>query len=105
MKIKCMTKYYYVYILTNKRNTVLYTGITSNLVRRIWEHKNKTDRVSEFTKRYNCDVLVYYDYGLSVTDAISREKQIKSWSRKRKIDLINKFNPKLNDLSLDLLKS
>jgi len=93
-----MTKYYYVYILTNKRHTVLYTGVTSDLVRRIWEHKNKTDRVSEFTKKYNCDQLVYYDYGQSINEAIGREKQIKSWSRKRKIDLINKFNLKWKDL-------
>jgi|GEM_PF-266156 len=98
-----MTKYYYVYILTNKRHTVLYTGVTSDLARRIWEHKNKTDRVSEFTKKYNCDKLVYYDYGQSVNEAIGREKQIKSWSRKRKIDLINKFNPEWKDLSEGLL--
>jgi len=59
--------------------------------------------VSEFTKKYNCDKLVYYDYGQSIYEAISREKQIKSWSSKRKIDLINKFNPKWKDLSEELL--
>ncbi|MFA6918713.1 MAG: GIY-YIG nuclease family protein [Patescibacteria group bacterium] len=98
-----MNNHYYIYIVTNQRNTVLYTGVTGNLIVRIWEHKNKTGKVSYFTKKYNVDNLVYYEIGYSINDAIIREKQIKSWSKKRKIDLINKFNPDWKDLYIEMI--
>lgn len=86
----------FIYITTNPRHTVLYTGVTNNLMKRIWEHKNKI--CSGFTSKYNADNLVYYEAADCIDDAIAREKQIKSWSRKKKIDLINKFNPDWKDL-------
>ncbi|GAK52292.1 hypothetical protein U14_03543 [Candidatus Moduliflexus flocculans] len=91
-----MEKQYYVYIVTNKRNTTLYTGVTSNLARRIFEHKQKL--VEGFTKRYNLDKLVYYELFKEVNDAIAREKQIKGGSRQKKIVLIEKVNPEWRDL-------
>lgn len=91
-----MTKYYYVYILTNKNHYVLYTGVTNNLERRLWEHKNGVN--NSFVKKYNCNKLVYYEYSESINDAISREKQIKGGSRRKKLDLINRFNPQWLDL-------
>ena len=87
---------YYVYMLTNKTNKVLYTGITNNLKRRIYEHKNGL--VDGFTKKYNVHKLVYYDYTIDVRSAISREKQIKGWTRAKKDALINGFNPNWQDL-------
>lgn len=93
-------KQYYVYILTNSRHTVLYTGVTNNLQRRVWEHKNKIG--STFTKKYNVDQLVYYETGDDINLAISREKQIKAGSRQDKIDLINSLNPEWKDLSDDI---
>lgn len=90
------SKNYYIYILTNKENGTLYTGITNNLIRRIYEHKNKL--VDGFTKKYSLDKLVYYEACESVENAILREKQIKGGSRKKKLELINKFNKKWNDL-------
>lgn len=89
-------KYYSVYIITNSTNTVLYTGVTGNLLARIYHHKNKT--VSSFSSKYNLNKLVYYEIYEDVNEAIKREKQIKSGSRKKKIDLINKFNPEWDDL-------
>jgi len=91
-----MNKQYYVYILTNKTNRVLYTGITSNLKKRVFEHKQKL--VEGFTKKYNVTKLVYYEIFDDVLKAITREKQIKSGPRKKKIDLINKFNKEWRDL-------
>lgn len=91
-----MIKNYYIYILTNKNNTVLYVGVTNNLTRRIWEHKSKL--IAGFTKKYNVDKLVYYEVLDNPTDAIKREKQLKAGSRKKKLDLINKLNPEWNDL-------
>src|SRR3989344_1571607 len=82
---------YYVYILTNQRNTVLYTGITNNLRRRLYEHR--TNKGYHFTKRYNITKLVLFEEYASVIDAIRREKQIKAGSRKRKEELINAVNP------------
>lgn len=82
------TKEYYVYILSNKMNTTLYVGITNNLTRRIYEHKNKI--IEGFTKKYNINKLVYFEITNDVNIAITREKQLKSGSRKRKIELINK---------------
>jgi len=90
-------KQYCIYIMANKVNTVLYTGVTSNLPRRIYEHKNKV--VEGFTKRYNITKLVYYEIFDDPETAIRREKQIKSGSRKKKIDLIMSMNPEFNDLS------
>ncbi|MBR2616995.1 MAG: GIY-YIG nuclease family protein [Clostridia bacterium] len=90
---------YYVYILTNKMKTVLYTGVTNNLVRRMYEHKNK--RVDGFSKRYNLDTLVYFEMTTDVRSAISREKQIKNLLRRKKEGLINSINPEWKDLSLE----
>ena len=89
-------KQYYVYIATNSRNNVLYTGITNNLDRRIYEHKNKLTK--GFTSKYNINKLVYYEVYDNVADAISREKQIKAGSRQKKIDLIKGENSKFRDL-------
>jgi len=82
--------------MTNKRNGTLYTGVTSNLVKRVYEHKSGA--VSGFTKTYGCKRLVYYECHKNMDSAINREKQIKSGSRKKKIELIEKMNPKWNDL-------
>ena len=87
---------YYVYIMTNKYNKVLYTGITNNLTRRVYEHKNNI--VEGFTLKYKVHKLVYYDYTENVMSAIEREKQIKGWSRCKKIELIESMNPKWEDL-------
>ncbi|PJA37774.1 endonuclease [candidate division WWE3 bacterium CG_4_9_14_3_um_filter_43_9] len=92
-----MSKTYYVYILTNKRHTVFYTGITNNLERRVWEHKQKI--IQGFTKKYNIEKLVYFEVFEDVLEAIRREKQIKGWVRRRKIALIEKMNPEWKDLS------
>jgi len=89
-------KEYFVYIMTNSRRTVLYTGVTNNLTRRVLEHRNGTG--SAFTKRYNVNQLVYFESGDNVNQAIYREKQIKAGSRQDKIDLINKLNPEWKDL-------
>jgi len=91
----------YTYILTNKRNTVLYTGVTSDLIKRVYEHKQKI--VEGFTKKYNVDKLVYYDMFEGIENAIIREKQIKGWVRRRKIELINSVNPDWKDLYNDLV--
>ena len=86
----------YIYILTNSVNTVLYTGVTSNLDRRVLEHKEKA--MEGFTSRYNLNKLVYYEMFQYIEDAIAREKQIKGGSRAKKIALIEKENPEWNDL-------
>jgi len=88
---------YYVYILTNKTNKVLYIGVTNNLVRRIFEHKNKL--AEGFTKKYNLSKLVYYEVTNDIYSALEREKQLKNWHRDWKINLINNFNPVWADLS------
>jgi len=82
--------------MTNKNNTVLYTGMTNNLIRRVYKHKEKI--IDGFTKKYNCTKLVYYEIFNDPYNAITREKQIKAGSRKKKIDLINAMNPEWNDL-------
>ena len=92
-------KQYFVYMLTNKSNKVLYIGVTNNLYRRMFEHKNKM--VDGFTKKYNVTKLVYYEVTSDVSSAISREKQLKNWHRDWKINMINDFNPTWKDLSLD----
>ena len=88
---------YFIYILTNKSNT-LYIGVTNNLRKRLYEHKNKL--VEGFTKKYNLYKLIYFEEYQDVNEAIKREKQIKGWIRKRKIELIKIKNPTFNDLSL-----
>ena len=91
-----MSKEYYVYIMTNKSRT-LYTGVTNDLVRRVYEHKNKL--VPGFTSKYNIRFLVYYEATSSIQSAIEREKQIKGWLRAKKIALIDSMNPEWKDLS------
>ena len=90
----------YIYLLTNKTNKVIYTGVTSNLQKRVYEHKQKF--IDGFTKKYNIDKLVYYEVFDSIEDAIVREKQIKGGSRKDKIKLIGRDNPEYRDLYLEL---
>jgi len=94
-----LARQYYVYILTNNSKT-LYTGVTNNLPRRIYQHKNKL--VEGFTKKYNLTKLVYYEISEGVRSAIAREKQIKGWLRSKKINLIESTNPEWKDLSLEL---
>ena len=90
-----------VYIMTNKNNTVLYVGVSSELKERVYKHKIKHFKTS-FTTKYNADKLVYYEYFSSIEEAIAREKQLKAGSRKKKLDLINAINPEWNDLFDDL---
>jgi putative endonuclease len=87
---------YCVYIMTNEHNTVIYSGVTNNLARRVYEHKNGSGGI--FTKKYNVNKLVYYEVGDNVHAALAREKQIKGGSRKKKIDLVNSVNPEWKDL-------
>ena len=91
-----MDKQCYVYIITNRRNTVLYIGVTNNLIRRIYEHKEKL--VDGFSKKYNVTKLVYYEIFEDIENAISREKQLKAGSRQKKIDLISRMNRGWRDL-------
>jgi putative endonuclease len=91
-------KHYYVYIMTNRSRT-LYTGVTNNLERRVYEHKNKL--VAGFTSKYNITQLVYYEETNDVQEALLREKQIKGWLRSKKIALIESINPQWKDLSLE----
>jgi putative endonuclease len=95
-----MSDQYYVYIMTNRYNTVLYTGVTNNLRKRVYKHKEGTG--SKFTSKYNLTKLVFYEISADVSTAISREKQIKAGSREKKIDLINQMNPDWKDLYDDL---
>jgi putative endonuclease len=90
---------YYVYILTNRKQGVLYTGITNDLERRMYEHKNKL--IPGFTSKYNLKKLVFFEETIDVNSAIAREKQIKSWLRKKKVALIESINPEWRDLSED----
>jgi len=93
-------KQYYVYIMTNQRNTALYTGVTNDLIRRAYEHREKL--VDGFTKKYNLTRLVYYEVFENVEHAISREKQIKGGSRKKKLQLVNAMNGVWKDLYEEL---
>ena len=92
-------KTYYVYILTNYSNNVMYIGVTNDLQRRLYEHKNKL--IEGFTKQYNVHKLVYYEYTTDVKAAISREKQLKGWRREKKNHLVKTVNPQWRDLSED----
>ena len=96
--LKNMRKSYYVYILTNNSGT-LYIGITSDLIKRIWQHKNKI--VKGFTEKYNISKLIYYEEYSDPENAILREKQLKKWNRHKKIELIKKVNSKFEELSLE----
>ena len=96
-----MIKQGYVYILFNKRNGTLYIGVTSDIIKRIYEHKNQL--VEGFTKKYNIDKLGYYEVHCNITSAIEREKQLKSGSRKSKITLIEKNNPNWDDLYYSII--
>jgi len=89
-------KSYYVYIMTNKNNSVLYTGVTNDLKRRVYEHREKL--VEGFTRRYNVTKLVCFETCGDIEVAIAREKQIKGWSRRRKVELINSMNEDWRDL-------
>ncbi len=93
---------YCVYIMTNVNNTVLYTGVTNNLERRVYEHKHGLG--SSFTKKYNLHKLLYFEVSDNVHFAIEREKQIKGGSRNKKIELINGLNPNWKDLSEDIFR-
>ena len=93
-------KEYCVYIMTNDVNTVLYTGVTNDLVRRVYEHQ--TNAVKGFTSRYKLHKLVYFEVTNDINAAIQREKQIKGGSRQKKIDLVNAMNPEWRDLTEDL---
>ncbi|TET99065.1 MAG: GIY-YIG nuclease family protein [Anaerolineales bacterium] len=95
-----MNKKYYVYIMTNKSNSTLYTGVTSDLKRRIYEHREGFG--GGFTKKYAIKKLIYYEITTDVHSALAREKQIKAGSRKRKVDLINSFNSEWKDLYNEL---
>lgn len=96
-------KQYYVYMLTNRWKNVLYTGVTNSLEKRVWQHKNKA--IPGFTKKYNCDRLVYFEQYNEIDQAIAREKQIKGWIRAKKNALIAAHNPEWNDLAEDWFRS
>jgi putative endonuclease len=94
-------KEYYVYILASQRNGTLYIGVTNNLPRRIWEHKQNL--VEGFTKKYNVHILVWFELTSSIESAIEREKQLKHWNRKWKLRLIEESNPHWEDLCDNLI--
>lgn len=93
-------KAYYVYILASQRNGTLYTGVTSDLVKRVYEHKSKN--VDGFTQKYDVDQLVYFEQYVTAEEAIIREKRIKEWKRAWKLELIEKDNPDWRDLYTDI---
>ena len=95
-----MDRSYYVYLITNWNNRVIYTGVTNNLARRIYEHKNKL--AEGFSKKYNISKLVYFEQTNDVSAAIAREKEIKKWRREKKNNLVNSANPEWKDLSKEL---
>lgn len=93
-------KTYYIYILTNRNRTVLYVGITSDLPKRLYQHHIQPK--GSFTSQYNCHILVYFESFGEPRDAITREKQLKGWRREKKLNLIKKINPNLEDISIRL---
>jgi putative endonuclease len=95
-------KNYYVYILTNKPNGVLYIGVTNELIKRVWQHRNKF--VKGFTQKYNADKLVYYELFNDINEAILRETRLKTWKREWKVELIEKDNPQWIDLYIEMSK-
>ncbi len=96
-----MAKQFYVYILASKPNGTLYTGVTSNLIQRVWQHKH--DVIQGFTRKYNVKTLVYYEVHENAESAITREKKIKRWRRAWKLGLIKDSNPEWRDLYEDIL--
>ena len=94
-------KTYWVYMLASKRNGTLYVGITNDLIKRVWQHKN--DLADGFTKKYQCHHLVYFEQSNDALAAIKREKQLKRWQRKWKLQLIEQSNPDWKDLYTDLI--
>ncbi|EKD58460.1 MAG: hypothetical protein ACD_56C00119G0007 [uncultured bacterium] len=97
-----LEKFYYVYVLASHRNGTLYIGVTDNLIKRSWEHKNET--VESFTKKYKVSRLVYYESTNDINSALLREKQLKKWNRKWKLELIEKENPDWIDLAAEYYK-
>jgi putative endonuclease len=95
-----LNKNYYIYIITNWNNTVMYVGVTNDLMRRLYEHKNKL--YDGFTKKYNLNKLVYFELYYDIKEAIKREKEIKKWRREKKNKLVESINPYWRDLSLEL---
>jgi len=95
------SNYYYIYILTSKPYGTLYIGVTNDLVRRVWEHKN--DFVEGFTRKYGIHTLIYYEQCENIESAITREKQLKKWKRRWKLDLIEKMNPGWKDLYTEII--
>jgi len=96
-----MNKQPAVYIIASRKNGTLYTGVTSDIVKRIWEHKNNT--VEGFTNRYNVHQLVWYEIHENMESAITREKQLKEWKRQWKLELIEDANPQWKDLYADII--
>ncbi len=97
-----MKRQYYIYILASKKNGTLYVGVTNNLIKRVYEHKNNL--IDGFTKKYGVHNLVYYEVFDNIYDALTREKRIKKWMRKWKIELISKLNPEWKDLYNEILQ-
>ncbi len=98
-----MGKYYYTYILASKRNGTLYVGVTSDLIKRVWQHRNNL--VGGFTRKYGVHNLVYFEQHEDIGSAIHREKRLKEWQRKWKLDLIEKNNPGWKDLYSEIVES
>ncbi len=96
------TKQYYVYLMASRKNGTLYVGVTNDLVRRTYEHRENI--IEGFTKKYGVHMLVYYEVHRDVSEALLREKRIKKWERKWKLQLINEVNPKWKDLYDDLIQ-
>ena len=96
-----MEKSYYIYILASRRNGTLYIGVTSDLIKRVWQHKNKF--VEGFTEKYGVDKLVYYEQIEDAENALRREKRLKKYNRKWKMDIIEKLNPDWKDLYEELI--
>jgi len=96
-----MDKDYYVYVLASQRNGTLYVGVTSNLIKRIWEHKNKV--IQGFTQKYSVDKLVYFEQYRDPENAIKREKRLKNYNRQWKLELVEKENPEWRDLYTELV--
>jgi putative endonuclease len=95
-------KQYYTYLLASRRNGTLYIGVTDDLVKRVWQHKNNI--IEGFTKRYHVHKLVYYETTEDINSAIIREKRLKKWNRQWKMELIEKNNPEWRDLYYDICK-
>jgi len=93
---------FWIYIMTNRNHSVLYTGVTNRLSRRTWEHREAIK--AGFASKYQCKKLIYYEHYRDVRDAIARESQLKKWSRAKKISLVNRLNPRWEDLGADVLQ-